>query len=995
MRADSAINTVITGIYNENRERETRRRVLTDLHTEETQRTNREKREHSISSITMIFINRLLAQSNFSTQYQHIFPTKTTYEVYYGEPWTHQEPEHSINKEMIYTMIEIEFLKLSTVHVSHQTLDYFITELSEEFPHLMHRFAPNFTKDVAEDCFILWFELHNITYPAKNLSYWFIDEKNYYLIINNSDTITIKREEIFRLHLQRIAFRLYEFPNLNVLRLMLGISSSEFPELDMPMQNTHFKRQDPVIKRLMEFYNLLRFPYGFAIATPTNYLLVSTSPAQIDIVPKEQAMHTLFKFFGGNNISATDPVSGRHIQIYEFFTHHPNISMEIRNDLIRYLGERDDVKIIDMYISYHNLTCNSGWLRGDFYYLDCPNSGLIPGRYVPVPRMVVYHFYEQMLMNVDANYLATNFPHLNKYDTQETPNGSQPGFTRAKRGLQFLGDLFHLCCNLISTEQLSALKQNQESVQMYMNLLRQNMDNEHQQLLQYRTDLTHIEQQTINTFKNVQKELGNVYDHLQNDENVISQIIQAQSMIHKTINSLSGSLSDQAYMTTIQNCRAHKLSENVVTRSILATDLLHLQNNLYAISNSEFDLLFPVSDLESYYTYSLVDCNIPQQQVDTTDVIQDTTIVLKVPIIKRRDKWTLYKIQTLPYQIEQGKVCTLKDLPHYVLMNQNSKTLEPVSQELQFGCTQAQNDQLCYKPQLSFTFSRYQQCLETLFYSPENDKIDATCKLECYKYEKPIVMQQALGQYIVTNVNKIKIICGKTRTETVKELPHYGLLQLSLPCRSEVFYNNTSLFTVPFPCTDTVEEVRIKHIIPAQVFANIKMTPIKFDTMTFSDKTALQSALKNQLDYWDLYNTNNTFHSQYQKLSNMVPPTLLEWQGFGVTLTQIWTAVLSLFVGIIFLYVLYSYFATKRTIHRHLPVNTLRQKHDKIVKPTNRQWNKYLSKKKAAKYLGSPEENVKMITKEDMIFNRMEPKIRADIKTELAEMNSAENTLYC
>ncbi|XP_050544216.1 uncharacterized protein LOC126907157 [Daktulosphaira vitifoliae] len=156
---------------------------------------------------------------------------------------------------------------------------------------------------------------------------------------------------------------------------------------------------------------------------------------------------------------------------------------------------------------------------------------------------------------------------------------------RSKRGIQFLGNGFHFCCNVATEKQLKNFYSNEQILKDQFNKLKDVFTSDHKDLNDITSQLNNY---TSNT--NIKIELLKTAFQKINDEN-----------------------RNNARMSNAHlHCKNNKIPPRVLSTDILYKDLLKLQKT---INKDGYELVIPIKNLHSYYNLPIAECQFSETQI--------------------------------------------------------------------------------------------------------------------------------------------------------------------------------------------------------------------------------------------------------------------------------------------------------------------------------------------------------------------------------------------
>lgn len=224
----------------------------------------------------------------------------------------------------------------------------------------------------------------------------------------------------------------------------------------------------------------------------------------------------------------------------------------------------------------------------------------------------------------------------NENDLFNDLTNTQPKNRISKRGIQFLGNLYHFCCNIATEKQLKHLYTNDEKIKIQIDKLKNIFVSDHDDLTRITTELndyTNITKNKLNLLKNtlnlfVEEEKQNVLINQNRQENTIQGV---QEIIYKLMTIILKISNHESKSSVHLHCKLGKIPPSIVEPEILEKDLKKLSN---VIDKDEFQLVIPIDNMSAYYNIPIVECQFSKTQ---------TLIKIKIPIKEKTSVWKLYQ----------------------------------------------------------------------------------------------------------------------------------------------------------------------------------------------------------------------------------------------------------------------------------------------------------------------------------------------------------------
>lgn len=369
---------------------------------------------------------------------------------------------------------------------------------------------------------------------------------------------------------------------------------------------------------------------------------------------------------------------------------------------------------------------------------------------------------------------------------------------KPKRALNFLGNFFHWCCGVATENQVAGVFDNQKNIADHANDIIKGVNEDHRHLI---TDNV-----KLNLFSEDVSEFSN---RVRSEVNLLKQDVLALSntVIDKKILLVTEttwtylwlSLFQTNVKTIVQNCEQNLLSQTLVPKTVLETNLRKLEKSLL---KTNLSLAIPIENVLLYYKLKIVTC-----------VIQNGEMLLKmnVPIRNSIYRYTVYKPIKTPV-VWENKLCNLKI--NSLLVIKSNELIKTIPQD--YSECGVHSFPLCLIPrEIMVDFSEH-VCLFSVLQHEQISKL-SNCSFECTdRPEFPIFTKLLPNKYLITNIRKNLTLQCLDKVVKVLEPTQIGTIRLNVPCNCSILLGNEILLNTVKPCdASDVITIKIDNLIPA------------------------------------------------------------------------------------------------------------------------------------------------------------------------------------
>ena len=401
---------------------------------------------------------------------------------------------------------------------------------------------------------------------------------------------------------------------------------------------------------------------------------------------------------------------------------------------------------------------------------------------------------------------------------------------RRKRGLQFMGDFQHWCCNVLTDAQGKDFENREVTLKEGYKRLRDSVIDNHAALLNSTTEMQTFTIETSKKVKELKELTVSLASYLKGErasENLTEKLFRKMQSF---LNNLMAQNSKLHYL--IGACKNHYLPSAIVDDDKLLKDLENIKQKA-KMSNLEL-ALDNIHDIKYYHHSKLINCFVSDKTIE---------IEIKIPLKTQNSIFRTYEFQPLKFKDHSNQICQWNNVPMILIHNENNNQINVISgNELEF-CNK--KDELCYITQNRASTS-HGECAKTLFLRKPHSEIIKACILKCeINHQNAIVHQIQKELFAVTNTRNPLIltntITNKTENITIKE-EWPGTTILKIPCSTEVKQINAdnrleTLISVGLPCLKNTFEPKIEHHVPIvwTHFKNVDTNPGIEQSFRFND----------------------------------------------------------------------------------------------------------------------------------------------------------------
>lgn len=151
---------------------------------------------------------------------------------------------------------------------------------------------------------------------------------------------------------------------------------------------------------------------------------------------------------------------------------------------------------------------------------------------------------------------------------------------RSKRGIQFIGNLYHFCCNVATEKQLRNLYTNDDMISQQIKKFKDAFFPDHQDLVNITSELNKYTKTNSNnleilktSFREfIKEEIGNDMLEKTNHENTIQGI---QEIIFSLLTTMLKFINYEKDSSNHLHCKLHKIPTRIIRPYVLEKDLIN------------------------------------------------------------------------------------------------------------------------------------------------------------------------------------------------------------------------------------------------------------------------------------------------------------------------------------------------------------------------------------------------------------------------------------
>lgn len=434
---------------------------------------------------------------------------------------------------------------------------------------------------------------------------------------------------------------------------------------------------------------------------------------------------------------------------------------------------------------------------------------------------------------------------------------------RRKRGVQFIGDAAHWCCNILTEREGHNYDENMETLQNKYENLRKFVIDEHATLFNNTNELEIFAKDTERRLDSIKEIiLALIEDRNKKGDKIIEEIKGILEITQLNFNIIMDVSQKIRYLT--QNCKANTLPSAIIAQKNLEKDLNLINKKIKDIGFTT--VMTRSEEIKNYFRSKLIHCKV-------TDNILE--IELKVPIKTKKANYEIYNFKPLHFRSHTGQICKWDEKDILLLNEDKLKITRIISGTDLDLCNK--KEILCHIPQHRAPKDAG-SCARSLFLQKSYEEIKKTCLFKCENNHQNLIVDQIEEElFSVTNAKNPIIFFDKVtkdREERTINETWPGTMLLSVPCNFEVrqIVDNKEKIIIPggFPCLKEEKEIKIEHHLP------IIWTNYDFVEM---DASLLQSfRFPNMTIAYNLNWQNKVPHFQPLKSTDEIRKNLTEMQ---------------------------------------------------------------------------------------------------------------------
>lgn len=418
---------------------------------------------------------------------------------------------------------------------------------------------------------------------------------------------------------------------------------------------------------------------------------------------------------------------------------------------------------------------------------------------------------DQKAKNVknSINQLLEMIGTIEKINTETIKEFDFLGKTRDKRGIQFMGDFTHWCCNVLTEREGDEFHKQESDLKGNYAKLRELVLDKHSEILNLTTEMKIFSEDTgrnvgllRNSIINIVKEMENLKDN-KAKEHMESALTHAQNHFNTAITT------HNRLLYLYQACKNHFLPSAFIEKEKLLKDL----NKLKWIANKNgYDLTFDMyENIQNYYHSKLINCYHTENQIE---------VELKVPLKSLDTDYEAFDYKSINFKTHDGKICRWDQNPMIILKDRRSDKIKIIEGTDLERCNKKEN--LCYAPQNRIE-SSLSSCARVMLLQKSYDEIRANCIFKCENNNGRTIIQQVDDEaFAIINAKSPLTVSNKANNtnEIIKIDESWpGALLLTVPCAFEIKHKineheNETLIPMGLPCLKNSNKFKIEHHVP-------------------------------------------------------------------------------------------------------------------------------------------------------------------------------------
>ena len=378
---------------------------------------------------------------------------------------------------------------------------------------------------------------------------------------------------------------------------------------------------------------------------------------------------------------------------------------------------------------------------------------------------------------------------------------------RVKRGWQWLGDIDHWCCNVLTEVQGQEFRNTEGTLKEGYEKLRSAVIDDHAALLNVTTETKIFNEKIVKNTNDLRDAIRQIskYLNLETDINTKRDNVARVSQMY--LNSAFVQTHKLQYL--FSSCKDHYLPMAIVKEEVLIDDLKKIQKK---VKWNNYELALDSEKNLKYYHHSkLINCFIHENEVE---------IEIKIPLKNRGTEYHVYDFHPLQFKSHQGQICQWDQEP-MLLIHDIRKNIALTISGNELELCNRKND-LCFISQ-NRVGSAQSICAKLLFLQKNSEEIIKSCMLKCnLDHGEAIVKQIDREIFALTNARN-PIMIKNTITQNTTEIrineTWPGAVIVTVPCSSEVSHlkkdNSTEiLISQGLPCFKATPRITVEHHLP-------------------------------------------------------------------------------------------------------------------------------------------------------------------------------------
>jgi len=285
---------------------------------------------------------------------------------------------------------------------------------------------------------------------------------------------------------------------------------------------------------------------------------------------------------------------------------------------------------------------------------------------------------------------------------------------RHKRAIEIIGDFYNWCCGLAKQKSVDTILVNQGNLDHFTQELEQQITEEHKNIVRSTTLFSSHLNELEEAINEIEHTEGTEIKAIAKNEKLLEESEEsAQEEIFSLAIGLHQGILNQAWITTVADCRQSRLPLFLINHATLRKELRYLSHEL---DGHNKELAVPLERLDEYFRYQLTSCLFSSKKVIVT---------LKVPVRTKKIKYETFEIIPLPFMYNNN-ICQV-DLNVNFVATTRHRTI-PIISAMEQHCNPYAS-QLCQLPRFDPPQLPEHNCLHAIMSSSSVDTINSHCHM--------------------------------------------------------------------------------------------------------------------------------------------------------------------------------------------------------------------------------------------------------------------------